>query len=103
MTDANTNPTTGVGTPLAVDEGVQTESASAPASHVAETDSKDYTPVFSDKLRTVIYVLGLLASVVGLGFMTFGRPDVGGFISTAAGFITAGCGVAYNPLRMAGK
>ena len=41
-----------------------------------------YTPVFSKQVRTVVYVLGLVASCVGLGFMTFG-----------------GLGVAYNPLR----
>ena len=62
-----------------------------------------YTPVFPDAVRTAVYVLGLLASVVGLGFMCFGRPEIGGFISTAAGAITAGFGVAYNPIRLAGK
>lgn len=92
MTNTNTE-----GTQLTVDEGVQP----APVSHVAEeTDAKQYTPVFGDTVRTVIYILGLSASVVGLGFMTFGRADIGGFISTAAGFIAAGFGVAYNPLRM---
>lgn len=94
MSDTNTTP----GTELAVDEGVQ--EATAPVSHVAEADAKQYTPVFNDTVRTVIYILGLSASVVGLGFMTFGRADIGGFISTAAGFIAAGFGVAYNPLRM---
>lgn len=95
MTDTNTTP----GTELTVDEGVQ--ETTAPVSHVAETDTgSQYTPVFNDTVRTVIYILGLVASVVGLGFMTFGRADIGGFISTAAGFIAAGCGVAYNPLRM---
>ena len=62
-----------------------------------------YTPVFSDAVRTWVYVLGLLASVVGLGFMCFGRPGIGGFISTAAGAVTAGFGVAYNPVRLADK
>lgn len=97
MTDTNT---TAEGTQLAVDEGVQ--EATAPVSHVAETNAakQSYTPVFNDTVRTVIYILGLSASVVGLGFMTFGRADIGGFISTAAGFIAAGFGVAYNPLRM---
>lgn len=95
MTDINTTP----GTELTVDEGVQ--DATAPVSHVSEADAaKQYTPVFNDTVRTVIYILGLSASVVGLGFMTFGRADIGGFISTAAGFIAAGFGVAYNPLRM---
>ena len=58
-----------------------------------------YTPVFSKQVRTVVYVLGLIASCVGLGFMTFGDAAVGGYISTVAGFISAGLGVAYNPLR----
>ena len=58
-----------------------------------------YTPVFSKRVRTVVYVLGLIASCVGLGFMTFGDAAVGGYISTVAGFIASGLGVAYNPLR----
>ncbi|MDB6788426.1 hypothetical protein [Bifidobacterium longum] len=62
-----------------------------------------YTPVFNDTVRTVIYVVTLVASVIGLGFMSFGSPEIGGFISTAAGIIAAGFGVAYNPVRMAGK
>lgn len=94
MSDTNTT-----GTALPVDEGVQ--DTTAPVSHVADTDAaKQYTPVFNNTVRTVIYILGLTASVIGLGFMTFGRADIGGFISTAAGFIAAGCGVAYNPLRL---
>lgn len=58
-----------------------------------------YTPVFNKQVRTVVYVLGLVASCVGLGFMTFGDAAVGGYISTVAGFIASGLGVAYNPLR----
>lgn len=67
------------------------------------TDAADsaYTPVFSKQVRTVVYVLGLIASCVGLGFMTFGDAAVGGYISTVAGFIASGLGVAYNPLRNA--
>lgn len=61
-----------------------------------------YTPVFSKQVRTVVYVLGLIASCVGLGFVTFGDAAVGGYISTVAGLITAGFGVAYNPLRVNG-
>lgn len=72
------------------------------AEHKATT-TDTYTPIFSDKTRSIIYVLTLIASVVGLGFLTFGYPDVGGFIATAAGIIAAGFGVAYNPVRMAGK
>ena len=62
-----------------------------------------YTPVFPDTVRTIIYVVALIASVVGLGLMTFGHADIGGFVSTAAGIIAGGFGVAYNPVRMAGK
>lgn len=60
-----------------------------------------YTPVFSKQVRTVVYVFGLIASCVGLGFMTFGDAAVGGYISTVAGFLASGLGVAYNPLRNA--
>ena len=62
-----------------------------------------YTPVFDNTVRTIVYVVSLVASVVGLGFMCFGDPAVGGFISTAAGVLAGGFGVAYNPVRMAGK
>ena len=71
--------------------------------HAAPGHGDGYTPVFSDQIRTWVYVLGLVASVVGLGFMCFGHPEIGGFISTAAGAITAGFGVAYNPVRLSGK
>lgn len=66
-----------------------------------DPQSDAYTPVFSKQVRTVVYVLGLIASCVGLGFMTFGDAAVGGYISTVAGFIASGLGVAYNPLRNA--
>ncbi|WP_339349592.1 hypothetical protein [Bifidobacterium indicum] len=71
--------------------------------HAAPRHGDDYTPVFSDQVRTWVYVFGLIASVVGLGFMCFGHPEIGGFISTAAGAIAAGFGVAYNPVRLSGK
>ena len=58
-----------------------------------------YTPVFNNTVRTIIYIIALIASVAGLGLMSFGHADVGGFISTAAGIIAGGFGVAYNPLR----
>lgn len=58
-----------------------------------------YTPVFPDAVRTIIYVIALIASVIGLGLMSFGHADIGGFVSTAAGIIAGGFGVAYNPLR----
>lgn len=62
-----------------------------------------YTPVFNDTIRTVIYVASLVASIVGLGVMCFGNPDIGGFVSTAAGVLAGGFGVAYNPVRLASK
>lgn len=68
-----------------------------------ETPSPDYTPVFNNMTRAVVYVVCLVASVVGLGFMSFGHPDIGGFMSTAAGIVAAGFGVAYNPVRLARK
>ena len=58
-----------------------------------------YTPVFNDTVRTIIYIIALTASVAGLGLMSFGHADIGGFISTTAGIIAGGFGVAYNPLR----
>ena len=67
------------------------------------TPATGYTPVFDNNVRTIVYVASLVASVIGLGFMCFGHPDIGGFISTAAGVLSGGFGVAYNPVRMAGK
>lgn len=68
-----------------------------------EEMGQGYKPTFSNTVRTVVYVAGLVASVVGLGFLTFGDASIAAFISTAAGVITGGFGVAYNPARMAGK
>ena len=70
---------------------------------ITDHTATPYTPVFSDTVRTIIYGIALIASVAGLGLMTFGHADIGGFISTAAGIIAAGFGVAYNPVRMAAK
>ena len=41
--------------------------------------------------------------VIGLGFMCFGHPEIGGFISTVAGAIAGGFGVVHNPLHLEGK
>lgn len=69
---------------------------------VRTTSSRTRTGrVFNDTVRTGIYVASLAASIVGLGFMMFGDAQVGGFISTAAGVVASGFGVAYNPLRNA--
>lgn len=66
-------------------------------------EQNSYTPVFGATLRTVVYVLGLAASITSLGFVTFGMPEIGGFIASAAGILTGGFGVAYNPTRLAVK
>ncbi|KAA8831481.1 hypothetical protein EMO89_01740 [Bifidobacterium tissieri] len=62
-----------------------------------------YTPVFNETIRTIIYVLTLIAGIVGLGVSAFGDPQVGAYISSAAGVIAAAFGVAYNPVRLSGK
>ena len=75
------------------------------AEHAIETeeDTAGYTPTFNNTIRTVIYVVGLVATAVGLGFIQFGDASIGAYVSTVAGLITGGFGVAYNPIRMAGK
>lgn len=71
--------------------------------HAAPKSEDGNTPVFNNQIRTIIYVAGLIASIVGLGFMCFGHPVIGGFISTAAGAIAAGFGVTYYSVRLSGK
>lgn len=68
--------------------------------HAANTG---YTPVFNDTVRTVVYIIGLIAVIVGAGFTAFGNPEVGDYVTTVGGLIASAFGVAYNPLRMAGK
>ena len=65
------------------------------------TEAPTYTPVFNDTVRTAIYVLTLIAGLVGLGVSAFGDPQVGAYISSAAGIIAAAFGVTYSPVRMA--
>ena len=76
----------------------ETTTQTTPATDT-DTDTTPYTPVFNKTVRTIVYVAGLVASCVGLGFMTFGDAAIGGYISTVAGFLASGLGVAYNPLR----
>lgn len=66
-------------------------------------DTTPYTPVFDERVRTVIYIVTLVAGIVGLGVSAFGDPQVGAYISSAAGVIAAAFGVAYNPIRLSGK
>lgn len=71
--------------------------------HAAPRSEDGYTPVFNNTVRTVIYIICLIAGVTALGCMTFGQPEIGGFIATAASLIAAGFGVTYNPVRLSGK
>lgn len=76
------------------------------ADHAADTtptETPTYTPVFNDTVRTAIYIVTLVAGLVGLGVSAFGDPQVGAYISSAAGIIAAAFGVTYNPVRLAGK
>ncbi|KFI92182.1 hypothetical protein BISA_0578 [Bifidobacterium saguini DSM 23967] len=95
-------------TPVDVEETItETETTNTPgvADHKATetTTTSGYTPVFNDTVRTVIYVVTLIAGVIGLGVSAFGDPQVGAYISSAAGVIAAAFGVAYNPVRLNGK
>lgn len=81
------------------DKTITSDSAATGTITGETTDADTYTPVFNATVRTIIYVIALIASVAGLGLMTFGHADIGGFVSTAAGIIAGGFGVAYNPLR----
>lgn len=67
------------------------------------TDTDTYTPVFDATVRTIIYVVTLIAGIVGLGVSAFGDPQVGAFISSAAGIIAAAFGVTYSPMRLGTK
>ena len=46
--------------------------------------SKGYTPVFSETIRTVIYVVGLAAVLAGGGVALAGHADIGEYIIFAA-------------------
>lgn len=97
VTDPTTDTTPNVKKLSSTDVDKILNNWSANVDKIKHTDG--YTPVFNDTVRTIIYITALTASVVGLGLMSFGHADLGGFISTAAGIIAGGFGVAYNPLR----
>ena len=59
------------------------------------TSPSEYVPVFDATVRTIIYVVTLVAGIVGLGVTAFGNPEVGAFISSAAGIIASAFGVRY--------
>lgn len=60
-----------------------------------------YAPAFNPTVRTIVYVAGLVASIVSAGFIAFGNPDVGAFIGSAAALVASALGTAYNPLSVA--
>lgn len=59
------------------------------------TSHAEYVPVFDATVRTVVYVVTLVAGIVGLGVTAFGNPEIGAFISSAAGIIASAFGVRY--------
>lgn len=69
----------------------------------AETETVEtvehYKPVFDATVRTAVYVVCLIASIVSVGFIIFHDSQIGAFIGTAAGMLASGFGVAYNPNR----
>nr|UWI02500.1 MAG: hypothetical protein [Bacteriophage sp.] len=119
MTDQNTNTATvtSASGPIATNTATEPTTSTTPnVTKLSNTDidkilnawsadidkakhTDGYTPVFNNTVRTIIYIIALIASMTGLGLMSFGHADIGGFISTAAGIIAGGFGVAYNPLR----
>lgn len=62
-------------------------------------ENTPYKPVFDATVRTIIYVVCLIASIVSVGFIIFHDSQIGAYIGTAAGMLAAGFGVAYNPNR----
>jgi hypothetical protein len=72
-------------------------------SNPAHAASDTYKPIFSDKVRTIVYIAGLVVCVIGTAFTTFGNPQVGDWLTSAGGLLAAGFGVAYNPVRLASR
>ena len=65
--------------------------------------SKGYTPVLCPRTRRLTSVVAPAAVLAGGGVALAGHADIGEYIIFAGGVLTGGFGVAYNPLRMAGK
>lgn len=85
-----------------------TQPAQEPVKEPAKTDgpehAKDgYTPVFNDKVRTAVYIVGLIAVIAGVVVSAMGFKDIGDTITVCGGILTGGFGVAYNPVRLANK
>lgn len=67
------------------------------------TDKTQYTPIFNDKIRTAVYIIGLIAVIAGVVVSAMGFKDIGDTITVCGGILTGGFGVAYNPVRLANK
>jgi hypothetical protein len=79
----------------------QTEAQSGGETDGTGFGAGGYTPAFNPTVRTVVYILGLAASITAAGFTAFGNPDVGAFIGSAAALVASALGTAYNPLSVA--
>ncbi|MDN6768878.1 MAG: hypothetical protein L0L45_03435 [Bifidobacterium mongoliense] len=118
MSDVTTTTVTDVPTPTVTD--VPTPSVSTPAvtaasivqaEPVAESGDAGYTPVFSAAVRTVVYVVCLIVGGLGgaatvvcaLTSAPFWLTAASAIIAFVTPYVAAGFGVAYNPLKMAGK
>jgi hypothetical protein len=99
--ETDTQPATTI-TPTAT----ATQSAAA-----AEGGETGYTPVFSAAVRTVVYVVCLIVGGLGgaatvicaLTSAPFWLTAASAIIAFVTPYVAAGFGVAYNPIRMAGK
>ena len=118
MSDVTTPTVTDVPTPTVTD--VPTPSVSVPAvtaasigqaEPVAESGDAGYTPVFSAAVRTVVYItcgiLGILGLIASVASLATGAPAWLTLAASAVAFIAPYIanmfGVAYNPLKMAGR
>ena len=81
------------------------------SAEAAEGGDAGYTPVFSAAVRTVVYIVCLIVGGLGgaatvvcaLTSAPFWLTAASAIIAFVTPYIAAGFGVAYNPLKMAGK
>lgn len=65
--------------------------------------TEEYKPLFSERTRTAIYIVAMALVIIGSGVHSFANPALGDWLTTVGGYLAAGFGVVYNPMRMAGK
>ncbi|MCT6900941.1 MAG: hypothetical protein [Bacteriophage sp.] len=65
--------------------------------------AEEYKPLFSERTRTAIYIVAMALVIIGSGVHSFANPALGDWLTTVGGYLAAGFGVVYNPMRMAGK